>query len=197
MMTYLLTKSPFSYHGRTGTVNKGAFTAMKQCFKCNVTKPLSEFHTHPKMRDGHLNKCKECARKDVATNRAARIDYYRAYDRERFQKDPERRADSMKRAKDRASENPNEQARAALAYRRKYPDKVAANNVVSNALRDGKIERGITCEVCGTDGSIHAHHPDYSQPLHVWWLCITCHAAIHRLQRKAQRNKNHPTTGPT
>lgn len=37
---------------------------IKNCFKCNKEKPLSEFYKHKEMSDGHVNKCKDCNKID-------------------------------------------------------------------------------------------------------------------------------------
>jgi len=49
-------------------------------------------------------------------------------------------------------------------------------------LRRGKIERK-PCEGCGERAEMH--HPDYTQPLLVQWLCRACHLKLHREQEAA------------
>lgn len=56
---------------------------MKRCFKCGQVKPLSDFYKHKEMSDGHLNKCKCCAKKDTKDNYRAHIGQYKKYDKYR------------------------------------------------------------------------------------------------------------------
>lgn len=37
----------------------------KKCFKCGRILPLDDFYRHPKMKDGHLNKCIDCTKRDM------------------------------------------------------------------------------------------------------------------------------------
>lgn len=47
---------------------------MKCCFCCNESKPLTEFHKHAGMADGHLNKCRRCVQEAVKEWRAKNTD---------------------------------------------------------------------------------------------------------------------------
>lgn len=136
----------------------------KRCFKCGRNKPRSEFYAHPRMADGLLGKCKECARSDVRANRAARREQYREYEQRRWQQ--------------------RERRQAAAEYRRRHrerhPERYAARTAVNNAVRDGRLRR-LPCEVCGSPKA-QAHHEDYARPLDVRWLCFVHHRAAHGQQ---------------
>lgn len=146
---------------------------MKCCFKCGEEKPLDAFYRHPMMADGYLNKCIECAKSDVRSNRSARAAYYQAYDRQRA-KDPKRVADRAERNKGQPrTEND--------------PAKRAARVAVGNALRDGRLLKAPECEICARIANLHGHHEDYSKPLEVIWVCSACHAFVHAYWRAQER----------
>lgn len=48
-----------------------------------------------------------------------------------------------------------------------------------NYVASGVIERPKYCSVCGGDGRINAHHPDYNKPFEVIWCCSSCHKRTH------------------
>lgn len=136
-------------------------TSCKVCFKCGVEKLLTEFYKHPQMADGHLNKCKECSKKDVRENRDVKSEHYKEYDRSR---------QSIDRHKD------------VKAYRRLNPDKYKAHNAVNNAVAKGGLFKPEACEHCGTGGRIYGHHHSYKEEfwLDVIWLCQACHMKEHK-----------------
>lgn len=134
---------------------------MKTCFKCGMTKPLSEFYKHKPMADGHLNKCKSCTKADVLAHRDDNLEKIREYDRARA-KLPHRRKKVTENTK---------------RYRQENPKRYKCNMAVSNALKNGKLER-LPCWVCGSE-KVEAHHPNYDEPLSVVWLCAVHHKEIH------------------
>lgn len=151
----------------------------KKCFKCGATKCLSDFYKHQKMADGHVNKCKECNKKDVRKNYRDNIQYYKEYERSRHML-PHRVAARL--AYRHTDAGKAAFAKASKAYNSRNPIKRGANNIVNNAIRDGKLMKSATCEQCGnTTARIHGHHDDYAFPLDVRWLCPGCHAKWHRV----------------
>lgn len=56
---------------------------MKICFKCKEEKSLDCFYKHSQMKDGHVNKCKDCNKKDVRDNYQVNIKDELFYEKER------------------------------------------------------------------------------------------------------------------
>lgn len=130
----------------------------KVCFKCSEKKDLSCFYKHRQMGDGHLNKCKECTKSDVVANRKDKIDYYREYDRDR----------GGRTSKEMTAD-----------YRKRFPKKWKAVQAVAWAIKK-KFLVPEPCEICGSS-DVHGHHPDYSKPLEVMWLCAEHHCEWHSI----------------
>jgi hypothetical protein len=70
--------------------------------------------------------------------------------------------------------------RQQLLRAKNHPEKTKAGNDVRHAIERGELIRQ-PCLICGVENT-QAHHPDYSKPLHVEWLCRAHHGERHQLQ---------------
>ena len=148
---------------------------MKRCFRCGKTKALSEFYKHKQMGDGHLGKCKDCTKADQHAYYRSRIQEYKEYNRARamLPHRVEARKQYLRTDAGRAA-----YAKAHAASSAKYPERTKAKQMLANAVRDRRVIP-LPCFVCGAKAQ--AHHPSYSQPLDVVWLCTTHHREVHKM----------------
>ena len=126
------------------------------CKGCNQEKDDDDFYRHAAMANGRLSFCKECVKARVKVHRKANVERVRAYDRERM-KLPHKKA--------RLTVNTAE-------WRKENPEKHAAH------IAARRIPLTKVCEKCGGEAK-HRHHPDYSRPTFVMFLCVPCHSAEH------------------
>ena len=141
----------------------------KTCFKCGTLKPLDQFYRHGMMADGYLGKCKDCTKLDVRQRRKVNPSV-REYDRARSSLP--HRVELRKRIVERWSNQ--------------HPDRRNAIHAANNAVRDGKLARPAVCELCGEPKRLEKHHPDYSKPLLVVWVCKPCHSVADKLRRAVE-----------
>lgn len=133
----------------------------KECTICHEVKPLGAFYNNSKMTGGYLNQCKVC-----------KLKYQKSY----------AKTDAGKEAASRRSKKPERvkyQTANTKKWRENNPEKYAAHNMINNGLRDGKLEKPLACDRCGKEDMIHGHHDDYSQPMDVEWICVSCHGTEH------------------
>lgn len=103
----------------------------------------------------------------------------------------------LKRVKDYKNSNPQKRKKCQRRYyennkdkyymwikksRSKYPEKRKAQQLSNRIELDGKI-----CEVCKEREAEHRHHPDYSKPLEVMFLCHICHRQIHQVLNQGKQ----------
>ena len=147
----------------------------KVCQRCQIRKPLAAFSPNSRMKDGRLNRCRECRKAD------SRI-YYDANAELIRQKAQARRMEPDVAVRNKAwRETPQRRQKAARImrdYEKRNPIKVAARLAVREVVRKGLMVP-LPCEVCGS-AKAQAHHGDYSKPLDVRWLCSTHHAEWHK-----------------
>ena len=162
----------------------------KSCKRCGELKPFSAFYKHQQMADGHLNICIECTKSRVARHRKENIEYINWYDR--------LRANMPNRVEQRrlwSEKNKRKSNRSKLDWQSKNSKKRECHIKVGNALRSGRLQKQ-PCVECG-DVNSEAHHPDYSKPFDVVWLCKRHHNQLHVNMRNSKRASFQPKTHKT
>lgn len=140
----------------------------KACSCCGAFKPLHEFQVRRASSDGRTASCKECLH---------------TRDRARYPKERDLRITRMqgyrKTEEGRMSHN-----KSSAAWGRRNRQKTNAQNALRRAIKVGIVTPWPVCAVpscsCTT---VHGHHPDYSRPLDVVWLCPEHHSALHAQHR--------------
>ena len=133
----------------------------KICSKCKIRKSVEGFYRDRSKEDGRHTICKICDRETERLHLEKHGEEIRLRDRKRWQK---------------RKENPREIARR-LEYQKKWrtKEKRKAHNTTARKLRHLKPE---ICERCKIRPAQMAHHPDYSKPDEVEWICYRCHSSL-------------------
>lgn len=131
----------------------------KLCNICKETKEAKDFHKRKASLDGLAHRCKACQ---------SIYDKKRANAPHRVQ---------MRKEYAVSASGKIAASRAKKRWAEKNAVKRAANIIVGNAIRDGRLIK-LPCEICGND-LVHGHHDDYSKPLDVRWLCPPHHKQWH------------------
>jgi hypothetical protein len=147
---------------------------MKTCFKCGQSKPAAFFYPHLQMGDGHLGKCKVCTRKDAAERIARKKLDPLWVNRERARC---RTKQERYRLEGRAKQPSME---AMQRWNRQNRPKKRAELIAYRAHKKGILVKPAACQHCGRKLPLEKHHPDYSKPLVVEWLCSKCHGITRR-----------------
>ena len=77
--------------------------------------------------------------------------------------------------------------KAVLDWRAKNPEKVRAHKIVAGAMKKGILVRPSGCSKCFIACVPVAHHPNYSRPKLVIWVCDSCHGKIHAAKRNGKK----------
>ena len=152
------------------------------CFRCKQEKPTEQFVQAYLLRKWPHKLCSDCNNKAKHERYSSDL-IHRAKEigiSSRWQKNNK---DKVKARNSTWQKNHKEQVNR---YQREY---YLAHHEIKMAHRKIKRAKGkgnITekpCAVCGVLPT-HAHHPDYSYPLQIAWLCPQHHVEVHRNENR-------------
>jgi len=152
---------------------------MKTCLRCRKELDESLFGIRSSTKDGLRTWCKQC---EVAANIAYRKTAKGKAALEAYRKKPEVREKMREATSIWLQSDEGREKKRAIENR--YQDRIKARKALNWAVRSGKAAR-LPCLLCGEKAE--AHHPDYSLPLAVVWLCDAHHKQVHKEQREHER----------
>jgi len=171
----------------------------KICKTCGRELPLDRYYFWKK-RNSYDCHCKECvSERKKMLYRTKYGEHHREYNRKRYQENKEYCDKKNKEWVEKNREKHNSYTRkykeknkekiklANKKYERENPEKVRAHHYLNNRIHRGLIKRGESCEICGAEGYVEAHHDDYSKPLDVIWCCKKCHWKLDEARREKER----------
>ena len=145
---------------------------MKECSACGKRKEESEFCVNKATSDGLTYRCRVCLG-EYQKARRERLNASRPPD---WKKKTEDMAAYMKAWKE---AHPGYMTKAKADWLKRNKDRQRVRDAVRYALKTGKLVK-TACQVCGKD-EVDGHHPDYSRPLDVVWLCKEHHSQVHKM----------------
>lgn len=155
---------------------------MKVCFKCHTEKSLDEYYAHKEMADGHLNKCKDCTKRDVKVGTVPRVCL-------ECDKEFMAHASEIKRRGGGANTCSRgcyyKRLRKLLAT--KFEHKTSYSTIHNWVYKQGG--KASKCEMCKVKGKKYYHWSnksgEYKQSMDDWWqLCAKCHHAYDDIGNK-------------
>ena len=138
----------------------------KKCLRCNLVKNISDY---PKNGKYYQSYCKICFPKTVYISSRKRIAKY-GYSKKELEY-------KMLYARRIRKENPEKKKEMNREYAKENPEKIKCYKLVYKAVKKGILLRK-PCQFCSKE-KVQGHHPDYSKPLDVIWLCSSCHKKLH------------------
>ena len=151
----------------------------EQCWRCPSCErwlPRDAYSTEPRRPNGLDGRCKRCRRNLRRGRRNETLEHVRAQGRGYY-----RESGGREKARKYYRQNSLKCIAATRASDAKNPERRRARTAAYHARQSGLLLRPEKCSCCGrADLPIESHHPDYSKPLDVEWLCTVCHGRRHR-----------------
>lgn len=142
----------------------------KVCAACKEALPEEAFSKASANKDGLQFRCRSCFAK---------------YHRKHYQEKKEDYDEVMRVYRE---NNPDKVLSTRLSGYAKKPTRGGCYRVVDAARKAGVLVKPDSCQGCGNHAGepymIEAHHHDYTKPLDVIWLCVSCHRGLHAAIRR-------------